>query len=88
MTVRLIPVLNARERAFANKHPDSQLAKWAAEKAARCGHATIIGSYPGESHTSCDLPPRHDGDHEGTVYWEQGWPECGDCDPATPTVTT
>lgn len=38
MTFRLIPILNARERAFAEKHPDTQLGKWAANQC-RCGAA-------------------------------------------------
>lgn len=44
-----------------------------------CGHATTIGSYPGEGWASCHRPKGHTGDHEGTYEWEQKWPECDGC---------
>lgn len=45
----------------------------------RCGHGTTIGSYPGERYVSCGLAPLHDGEHEGTVSWEQNYLECDGC---------
>ena len=44
-----------------------------------CEHRTSIGSYPGSQSTFCTLPPRHEGEHMGNVYWPAKWPDCDTC---------